>query len=68
MPWQSDAQRRWGHTAEGMKALGGPAAVAEWDAATKGREIPERVGHAKHHFSAHEEKAMRDRNRESRHG
>ena len=35
MPWKSDKQRRWGHTAEGLKALGGKKAVAEWDLASK---------------------------------
>ena len=43
MPFVSDAQRRWGHTPAGMKALGGPAKVAEWDAATKGKNLPERA-------------------------
>lgn len=33
--WKSDKQRRWGHTAEGLKALGGKKAVAEWDSASK---------------------------------
>lgn len=32
---------RWGHTPEGEKALGGPVAVEEWDAATKGKPLPE---------------------------
>lgn len=44
MPYQSGAQRRWAHTPEGEKALGGPSKVAEWDAASKGRSIPDRVG------------------------
>jgi hypothetical protein len=35
MPFVSPRQQRWGHTAEGEKALGGPAKVAEWDRATK---------------------------------
>jgi hypothetical protein len=43
MPFLSEAQRRWGHTAEGEKALGGAAKVAEWDEATKGKHIPKRV-------------------------
>lgn len=43
MPFVSDAQRRWGHTAAGEKALGGSAAVHEWDAATKGKALPEKV-------------------------
>lgn len=43
MPYKSDAQRRWAHTPAGMKALGGPEKVAEWDAASKGKKLPERV-------------------------
>jgi len=42
-PFVSDAQRRWGHTAEGEKALGGKAGVHEWDEATKGKKLPEKV-------------------------
>ena len=45
MPFVSRAQQRWGHTAAGEKALGGPSAVAEWDSATpKGEGVPQRVG------------------------
>lgn len=40
MPYVSDAQRRWAHTSEGTKALGGPAKVAEWDRASKGKDLP----------------------------
>lgn len=43
MPWSSDQQRKWGHTAAGKKALGGEAAVHEWDEATKGKKLPEKV-------------------------
>jgi len=43
MPYKSDAQRRWAHTDKGTKALGGPEKVAEWDAASKGASVPERV-------------------------
>lgn len=42
MPFKSKAQRQWGHSQAGMKALGGAAKVAEWDRSTKGR-LPERV-------------------------
>ena len=42
-PFVSDAQRRWGHTAAGEKALGGKAGVHEWDEATKGKKLPEKV-------------------------
>lgn len=44
MAWASDAQRRWGHTAAGLKALGGAGNVAEWDSASKGMNLPQRVG------------------------
>ena len=44
MPYKSLAQERWAHTPEGSKALGGPSAVAEWDAATKGKKLPKRTG------------------------
>lgn len=40
MPYVSDAQRRWAHTAAGEKALGGPAKVAEWDRSSKGLSLP----------------------------
>ena|SRR6185312_8347745 len=42
MPWQSKAQARWGHSAAGEKALGGPTAVSEWDHATTPGSLPER--------------------------
>lgn len=41
MPFKSDKQRRWAHTATGERALGGPAKVAEWDKASKGMDLPE---------------------------
>lgn len=40
MPFKSEAQRRWAHTKEGTKALGGKKAVAEWDKATGDRKLP----------------------------
>ena len=40
MPYKSQAQRRWAHTKEGTKALGGKKAVEEWDKATGGRKLP----------------------------
>lgn len=43
MPYKSDAQRKWAHTQEGTKALGGKEAVHEWDQATKGKSLPEHV-------------------------
>jgi hypothetical protein len=42
MPYESEAQRRWAHTPAGKKALGGEAAVHEWDTASKGKRLPER--------------------------
>ena len=42
MPFVSRQQQKWGHTPEGEAALGGPAKVAEWDSATKGKSLPER--------------------------
>ena len=40
MPWKSVKQRQWGHTHEGMKALGGKKAVEEWDRATGNKKLP----------------------------
>ena len=42
-PYQSDAQRKWAHTEAGTKALGGKEAVKEWDSATKGKRLPEKL-------------------------
>ena len=42
-PYRSQAQRRWAHTKAGEKALGGKAAVHEWDEASKGKKLPEKV-------------------------
>lgn len=42
MPYKSLAQERWAHTPAGTKALGGKSKVKEWDAATKGMDIPRR--------------------------
>jgi len=47
MPWASKAQSRWGHSASGLKALGGEGAVREWDSATPNGNLPERSGMAK---------------------
>ena len=43
MPYKSDAQRKWAHSPTGLKALGGKKKVAEWDSASKGRDLPEKV-------------------------
>lgn len=42
MPYKSEAQRRWAHTKEGEKELGGKKAVEEWDESSKGKKLPER--------------------------
>lgn len=43
MPYKSDAQRRWAHTPTGKAALGGSTKVHEWDEASKGKDLPEKV-------------------------
>lgn len=40
MPYKSQAQRKWAHTKEGTKALGGKKAVKEWDKATRNKKLP----------------------------
>lgn len=40
MPWKSKQQRKWGHTKEGTKALGGIKAVQEWEKATGNKKLP----------------------------
>ena len=44
MPFVSNQQRKWGHTKEGEKALGGPSKVKEWDQASKGLNLPDKIG------------------------
>lgn len=39
MPFVSKKQQAWGHTKEGIKALGGKAKVQEWNRATP-KNIP----------------------------
>lgn len=43
MPWQSKAQERWGNSPAGHAALG-KSGVDEWNAASKGKNLPERKG------------------------
>lgn len=43
MPWKSEAQRKWGNSPAGIKALGGKRNVAEWNKATKDKKLPQRV-------------------------
>ena len=42
MPAKSKAQLRWVNSPAGHKALG-ESGVKEWDAATKGKKLPEKV-------------------------
>lgn len=44
-PYQSLAQERWAHSPSGKEALG-EKGVKEWDAATRGKKLPEKVGKA----------------------
>ena len=43
MPYKSVQQEKWAHTKAGIKALGGPAKVKEWDTASKGKSLPKKV-------------------------
>jgi hypothetical protein len=43
MPWKSEAQRRWGNSPAGIKALGGKKKVKEWNESSKGKKRPEHV-------------------------
>lgn len=43
VPYKSNAQRKWAHTKKGTEALGGPEKVAEWDRASEGKKLPEKV-------------------------
>ena len=42
MPFESKAQTRWGNSPAGHEALG-DAGVKEWNSATKGKVLPEKV-------------------------
>lgn len=46
MPYRSEKQRRWAHTAAGIKALGGAEKVHEWDEASKGMKLPKQAIHS----------------------
>lgn len=46
MPYKSMAQERWAHTPEGMKSLGGPERVKEWDQSSRGLKLPRRAAGA----------------------
>ena len=43
MPWKSIKQMKWGNSPAGIKALGGKKNVEEWNKATKGKKLPQRV-------------------------
>jgi hypothetical protein len=43
MPWKSEAQRRWGNSPAGIKALGGKKKAKEWNDESKGKNRPEHV-------------------------
>jgi hypothetical protein len=43
MPWKSAAQERWGNSPSGKQALGATG-VQEWNAATKGKKLPAKLG------------------------
>jgi hypothetical protein len=47
MPYKSEAQRRWAHTKEGTKTLGGEDAVKEWDKDSEDRKLPEKASKIK---------------------
>lgn len=43
MPFKSSAQNAWGHTPEGVAALGGPEKVKEWESSTDYTKLPTHV-------------------------
>ena len=43
IPFKSKAQERWGNSPSGKAALG-KAGVKEWDQASKGLKLPNKVG------------------------
>lgn len=47
MPWKSEAQRKWGNSPAGIRALGGKKAVEEWNKSTKGKRLPQRANKSK---------------------
>jgi hypothetical protein len=47
MPFESKVQNAWAHTKKGTEALGGPAKVKEWEAATDYKHLPKRKKHPK---------------------
>ena len=55
MPYKSAKQERWAHT-EAAKKAGFP--TAEFDAASKGKKLPESAHHVKHENHAKHEGKM----------
>jgi hypothetical protein len=43
MPYKSIKQEKWAHSPSGQKALGA-SGVKEWDQASKGLKLPEKIG------------------------
>lgn len=43
MPFASISQSKWGHSKAGIKALGGPDKVREWQSATDYKSLPDKV-------------------------
>ena len=40
MPWKSEAQRKWGNSPVGIKALGGKKNVEHWNKETGNKKLP----------------------------
>jgi hypothetical protein len=55
MPAKSKAQLDWVNSPEGMKALG-LRGVEEWDIASRGKKLPERVAKKKKKLSSKKRK------------
>lgn len=51
MPFRSKKQNTWGHTPEGVEALGGPSKVKEWEGATEYTNLPAQASKKKKKFS-----------------
>lgn len=51
MPFRSKKQNAWGHTPEGMEALGGAQNVKEWEGETEYNNLPTTAPKKKKKFS-----------------
>ena len=47
MPFLSKKQNAWAHTPAGVKALGGPAKVKEWEQSTDYKHLPTKITKSK---------------------